>query len=359
MGVVFIGTAVLVVCIIVFAVVALRRQGAPVANAGLLVEQGLSLLDAGKKKEAADRFRAATEVDPRHAQAWFSLGTAYASLGQHDLAVECYRNSAEHAPADKKSLPLYNLGVSLQELGKFAAALEAYTRATTVNPDDADAWINRGRLLDDCGRHLEAIESYDKALALAPRDVVALTNRGNSLRSLRRFEEAMASYRAALLLEPNAPAGLAGLGACLGQLGQPEQGLTHIDKALAAGRWPPILAERAIVLAQLERHEEALAMVNEVIRGGIHTAEVFNNRAEILAKLGRPEDAIKSFDEALLLDEKYAPALFGKARVFCNSGQFASAKKTIDLYFKYSDGKDGLTDAAHALVSVCKDAGAD
>ena len=38
--------------------------------------------------------------------------------------------------------------------------------------------------------------------------------------------------------------------------------------------------------------------------------------------------------------------------------QFGPAKAAIDLYFKNSDGTDGLAEAAKAVVALCRDAGA-
>ncbi len=44
-------------------------------DAGSLVSEGLSLLQAGKEDAGEAKLKEATEADPKHAQAWFSLGT--------------------------------------------------------------------------------------------------------------------------------------------------------------------------------------------------------------------------------------------------------------------------------------------
>src|SRR5579872_4983612 len=159
-------------------------------DANGLVSEGHSLLQSGKTEKAAAKFKAATEAEPAHAEAWFCLGTIYGGSGQLELAIECYRKSAEHAPPEKQALPLFNMGNDLQSLEKVDQALEIFTLVIKLDPGFADAWINRGRLLDDAGHHTEAIECYDKALALTPDDVTALSNRGNSLRAIYRFADA-------------------------------------------------------------------------------------------------------------------------------------------------------------------------
>lgn len=324
-------------------------------DAGQLVAEGVTLLQSGKMEEAAAKLRQATEADPKHAQAWYCLGTIYSGAGQLKLAIGCYQKSVQHAPADKQALPLFNLGNALQGLGQVDEALKVFTLVTKVDPQMADAWINRGRLLDDAGNHAQAIECYDTALALVSDDVVALANRGNSLRSLNRFAEAKASYEAALAIEPNNPASLNGLGQCLSSLGKPDQGLLFVDKALQIARFPEVLAERAIILAKLGRLDEALASTDEAIRKGLRNPQVYNNRGEMLARLSKVDESVASFDEALKLNPRYSPAHFGKARTLCNAKRFASAKAAIDLYFASSDGSDNLGEAAKAVVSLCQD----
>ena len=288
-------------------------------DAGSLVSEGLALLQAGKEDAGAAKLKEATEADPKHAQAWFCLGTIYSGRGEFEAAVDCYGKSAKHAPPDKQALPLYNLGNALQSMGKPDEALKAFTLTTKVDASFADAWINRGRLLDDAGHHLEAMTCYDTALALTPDDLTALSNRGNSLRSLNRFADAKASYEKALKIDPDDPASQIGLGQCLGHLGQPEQGLQITDKALESVRHPLALAERATLLSLLGRHDEALASIDEAIALGVCNVQVYNNRGEILAKLEKVDESIATFDEALKLDARCTPALFGKARVMCNA----------------------------------------
>lgn len=324
---------------------------------GQLVDEALALLEAGKTEQAAARLTEATRADPTHAQAWYCLGTIHSGAGRLVEAVDCYRRSAEHAPFDKKVLPLFNMGNALQNLGMVDEALDVFTLVTKVAPGYSDAWINRGRLLDDAGQHAEAIECYDTALALEPDEVMALANRGNSLRALERFTEARASYEAALVRDPHDPASLVGLGYCLSRLGQPEQGLRLMDRVVARERHPAALAERAIVLSVLDRHDEALASIDEAIALGADDVVLHHNRAEILAKAGRFDEAIASFDDALKRNARYTPSLFGKARAFCNIARYEQAKAAIDQYFQYTDGTDGLEDTARAIVLLCQQAG--
>lgn len=59
-------------------------------------------------------------------------------------------------------------GVYLLRPGFYEEALVFFERATTIAPDWAEAWHNRGNALMYLARYEEALSSFDKALRLEP-----------------------------------------------------------------------------------------------------------------------------------------------------------------------------------------------
>jgi cytochrome c-type biogenesis protein CcmH/NrfG len=55
------------------------------------------------------------------------------------------------------------LGDTYFALERHKEALMAYEQAMQINPNDPQAWINRGTALDALGRHHEAEDCYDRA----------------------------------------------------------------------------------------------------------------------------------------------------------------------------------------------------
>jgi tetratricopeptide (TPR) repeat protein len=314
-------------------------------------------MDAGRSSKALELLDEALQLDPEHAQAWYFKGCILSQEEDYRAAIPCYASSAKHA-GELAFLPLYNMGNAFQALEQFDKAIECFTLATEVNPEMADAWINRGRLLDDSGQHEQAIECYDIALKTEPSDVVAWSNRGNSLRALGRWKEAAESYQRAIRLDANDRAALIGLGVCLGRTGDAERGLQFLDRGLALAHDPHSLGERATLLSALERHDEALACIDQAIAAGAASPQAWNNRGEIMAKLKKVDGSLSSFDKALEIDGNYAPAWFGKARVLCNNGRTDEARASIERYFAAAPGDDDLQEAAQALVALCERSGA-
>ena len=58
------------------------------------------------------------------------------------------------------------------------SAVEGYTKAIALDPQDAEAYGNRGHAYYDKGDYDRAIADYDQAIALDPQDAEAYYNRG-------------------------------------------------------------------------------------------------------------------------------------------------------------------------------------
>lgn len=125
-------------------------------------ELGMTLLQAGKVREAAFQFSKALGLAP---------GFADASL--------C-------------------LGHCLHLLGKFEEAVEVYDRALRISPDIVTVWNNRGNALLELCRYDEAVESYSRALKLAPDLHDARVALATCYQALGQFAKAQAVCDAVL-----------------------------------------------------------------------------------------------------------------------------------------------------------------
>ena len=63
-------------------------------------------------------------------------------------------------------------------MGKDKEAIADYNKAIEINPDDADAYNNRGWVLYNLGKDKEAIADYNKAIEINPDHAKAYGNRG-------------------------------------------------------------------------------------------------------------------------------------------------------------------------------------
>jgi tetratricopeptide (TPR) repeat protein len=90
-----------------------------------------------------------------------------------------------------------------KEIGKYKESDEMFDELLKLQPENIDAWREKGFCLIKIGKYEEALEAYEKALQIDPNNVDALNGKGDSLIRLERYEEALEAYEKALQIDPN------------------------------------------------------------------------------------------------------------------------------------------------------------
>lgn len=65
---------------------------------------------------------------------------------------------------------IYNEGVNLYKLGEFDRAMEAFKKATVIEPNYIDAYFNLGYILEEAGRYPEALTVFKQIIVRDPSD---------------------------------------------------------------------------------------------------------------------------------------------------------------------------------------------
>jgi tetratricopeptide (TPR) repeat protein len=103
-----------------------------------------------------------------------------------------------------KETVLVHKGMDRVKRNELDEAIEFFDQVLETNPENADAWNNKGVALFKMGRPDEALECYDQALAADPGNLEVLRNRAFVLRAMERFEEALEIYETIIYDEPEA-----------------------------------------------------------------------------------------------------------------------------------------------------------
>ena len=112
--------------------------------------------------------------------------------GLRQEAKKIYQDILKKFPKNKGALSgiktlarTYNsMAITLKEQGKLEEAIEAYTKALSIEPHYAEACYNMGIALQKQGKLEEAIEAYNKALSIKPDFAEAYYNIGILLESV-------------------------------------------------------------------------------------------------------------------------------------------------------------------------------
>ncbi len=168
-------------------------------------------IDAGRYEEARRAAARAVELAPDLEYAWYNLGVTLDRLGRTDQALTAYQRALTLKPIAEAH---YNLAVALAANGHTNEAIRHYQAAIVRNPRHSDAHYNLGLLLAENGRLADAIPLFERAAELDPRDGQSLYNLGVALERLGRTPEAVAAYQQALARMPSHPKALFNLALC-------------------------------------------------------------------------------------------------------------------------------------------------
>lgn len=198
------------------------------ANAGVQHLLGVLLHQRGRHDEAYPLVKAATSSGD--AKVFNNLGEICRALGRRDEAVEAYRRATEIDPGS--AIAHNNLGLALVDVGRFDQAMAAMRQAITLKPDYAKAYSALGMTLHTAGRSAEALDACLAGVKLGGATGQTLNNLGVILRFLGRLDDAVAAFREALRVDAkHAPAAL-NLGETLARQGDVAAGIASVRRAL-------------------------------------------------------------------------------------------------------------------------------
>ena len=116
---------------------------ASAATAESALRRGNKLYDKEQYEPALEQYGLAGRKSPRDRRPVFNAGDALYRLKQYDKAAEAFKAVAQSGgPPDVRSQAYYNLGNSYYAAGDYAQAVDAFRKAVTLQPSDAEARLN-------------------------------------------------------------------------------------------------------------------------------------------------------------------------------------------------------------------------
>lgn len=291
-----------------------------------MAEHALGELDliAGRFDDARTRYAAllALQEQPR---LWNEHGVAMHQSGDVEGAADSYRRALRLDP--RHALAYNNLGVALDDLGDHSAARESFVRASELDPTLIVARLNLSRWLAAQRDPLAALTLLRELVAFHPRDAESWKVMGTVLQSLDRTEEARDAFLTAIECRPSHAEARFGLARVLEQLGDGDGAARETQQALKYA--PMRMASRLSVAIDLQREcpDAVGALELLAVQGG-----------SPLRGIALPEDDLAS----LLPEQALAPS---GAREDARRGLDAGALAVTDAA-RTCDDADGFSSRA-------------
>ena len=202
------------------------------------------------------RYGANTIISQRRASALLAH-----QLNNVDGALDLLEEFAEEAP--NFAIEVIALKAQLLvSLARYEEGLDLYEKAIEFRPDNESLFLGRAEIMLRIGRIDESVTAYRAIVKRWPDSALALNALGYALVDRTdQFAESEELIREALALEPGNPAIIDSLGWVLYKTGRHEEGLAELRRAYD---WLPdheVASHIVEVLAELERHDEALEVL--------------------------------------------------------------------------------------------------
>ncbi|MGE3854970.1 MAG: tetratricopeptide repeat protein, partial [Planctomycetota bacterium] len=183
--------------------------------------KGLTLGAMGEYEAAIAAYTRAVSLKKDFAIAWFQRAEAHRALFQLEQAIEDYNESIRIGPTDQA---WFGRALAHTALSDFEAALGALTSCIDINPDHAEAYLNRAYLLGYQGKLSAALADFDIAIdELQLLDAIAIGSRAMTRLARGVFAGAIADFETASTVAPDSWRPLAGLAAAHAEAGNMEK----------------------------------------------------------------------------------------------------------------------------------------
>ncbi len=281
----------------------------------VLFALGILSLQLDDAISARDYFTRLSDTGQRKDDAAFYLGQVEEDADNTDAALAWYQKVGGDNAADAQA----RVARLFARKGEVERARDVLQRLRDDEPDNAVAlFMIEAEILRGLAMDAEAMGVFDQGLARFPDDADLLYARALHAGGMERYDILELDLKAVLEKDPNNADALNALGYTLADRTERyAEALDYIERALAAKPdEPAILDSMGWVQYRLGNHQEALKYLRRAVER-TRDGEIAAHLGEVLWASGQHAEALKVWEEALkdFPDHAYLLRVMGRHRV--------------------------------------------
>jgi tetratricopeptide (TPR) repeat protein len=218
--------------------------------------------------------------------------------------------------------------------GKYAQAIQNYTDALSLNPDNPGIFINIARLQLYTSHFQEAVDNAGNALVANPGNAQAMALRGYALGRMGDYITAENVLQEAIDLDPNNPLAYAYMAEILALRSQTTAGDSEmLNRAIEFSRkaidFGPNLLEshraRGIVLEYTTNYEDAVREFESAIAINRFIADLHLYLGRNYRAIGEDSKAVTEYNTAISLNPSDPEAYNSLSRTYARLGEYPNS----------------------------------
>jgi len=173
--------------------------------------------------------------DSNDLQQLLAAGQTAHNQGRFEEAIRTYNRVIALSVNQPRTAATANLriGNAYMAQGKFGNAEVAYQRAVTLNPTDAESYNNLGEALGELKQYPRALEAFTKAITLDQKLLKAKYNQAVSYDRMGNFRYSEFVFRNLIKSSPGYSLAYDGLAVTLSKAGRAKEAIAFHEKAIA------------------------------------------------------------------------------------------------------------------------------
>ncbi len=278
-----------------------KESVSPAASAPFV--QAMDLLredNLGNAAKAIPLLNQAIALDSRSALPYAALAQAQVQMFVQGNGAK-WLNLADVTVAKARginadSVPvLLASGIVQQNHGNYEQAIREFTRATTIAPEESEAWRCLANCYDLAGRPDDAVATYRKAIGTQPGYYRHYLGLGVFYFRRGEFDRAEEQYRRVTLIAPGLASGHMDLGLALMEKGRFPDAEKELLQALSLGKSQNLLMNLGAFYYAQERFQEAATYFESALAMGTDYAVLYRNLGDVYRQLGKTRMASDAY----------------------------------------------------------------
>lgn len=316
------------------------------------VERAQELFEQRRLLEALDELRAATDLNPYNPAWHFNIGLTLDELGRTEEAVDAYQRALEIDPDEVQTLN--HLGIDQHRLGQYREALATFDHLAEVDAAFEASYCNRILTYTELNQHERAEEMFYLARLYREECPHCYFNIAISLMRRGLYQRAIYCLQRTMDLQGSHPRVHVRLADAFWHLNQLDHARRHF---LAALRQDPgntsTLLDLAELLMEMNRWDEAGEKIRRAIELAPHSAAARCDWGKFLLDRKRYEEAITALQHALDRDPTFPTAhlMMGKAFIVLRNPQEAKKHFRCEMMLR-PDDPELLLELSNHLIDL-------